>query len=85
MVTAAPHAALGEECWTTSCNVPGWRTPNTGELLEVNEDGMFTVIAEGLNQPTSLELIGNTAIVVTLTGEIWKIDNVSSPPYRVSR
>jgi hypothetical protein len=52
--------------------------PNTGSLLKVNEeDGTFTVITEGLNQPTSLEFIGNDAYVVTLGGEIWKIDNVS--------
>src|SRR5829696_317944 len=51
--------------------------PNTGQLLQVNDNGAFTVVADGLNQPTSLELIGNTAYVITLTGEIWKIDNAS--------
>jgi len=67
-------------------NPPGSpANPNTGELVEVNEDGTFTVITDGLNQPTSLEFIGNTAYVVTLTGEIWKIDGVSAPPYGVSR
>ena len=50
--------------------------PNTGSLVKVNRDGTFSVVADGLNQPTSLEFIGNTAYVVTLTGEIWKIDNV---------
>jgi hypothetical protein len=55
--------------------------PNTGALVEVNEDGTFTVIIDGLDRPTSLEFIGNTAYVVTLTGEIWKIDDVSGPPY----
>jgi hypothetical protein len=55
--------------------------PNTGALVEVNGDGTFTVIIDGLDQPTSLEFIGNTAYVVTLTGEIWKIDDVSGPPY----
>ena len=59
--------------------------PNTGELLEVNGDGTFSVLADGLNQPTSLEFIGNTAYVVTLSGEIWKFDSVSGPPYGVSR
>jgi hypothetical protein len=34
-----------------------------------------------LNQPTSIEIIKNTAYVVTLSGEIWKIDNISAPPY----
>ncbi len=48
--------------------------PNTGALLEVNEDGTFTVIAEGLNQPTSLEFIGNTAYVVSFGGEVWTVD-----------
>lgn len=51
--------------------------PNTGELLKVDGQGGFTVIEEALNQPTSLELIGKTAYVVTLGGEIWKIDDVT--------
>jgi hypothetical protein len=51
--------------------------PNTGSLVKVNSNGTFTVIAEGLNQPTSMEFIGNAAYIVTLGGEIWKIDNVS--------
>ncbi|HZM97696.1 MAG TPA: ScyD/ScyE family protein [Vicinamibacterales bacterium] len=55
--------------------------PNTGALVEANSDGSFTVITNSLNQPTSLEFIGNTAYVVTLTGEIWKIERVSDPPY----
>jgi sugar lactone lactonase YvrE len=59
--------------------------PNTGALVEVNGDGTFTVITDGLDRPTSLECIGNTAYVVTLTGEIWKIDGVSGPPYGSSR
>lgn len=50
---------------------------NTGSLVEANADGTFTVITEGLNQPTSLEFIGNTAYVVTLAGEVWMIDGVN--------
>jgi hypothetical protein len=34
------------------------------------------VVSDRLNQPTSLELIGRTAYVVTLGGEIWKINGV---------
>ena len=52
--------------------------PNTGELLRVDGQGGFDVVAEGLNQPTSLEFIGKTAYIVTLGGEIWKIDDVTS-------
>jgi hypothetical protein len=59
--------------------------PNTGSLVEVNSDGTFSVVTDALNLPTSLEVIGNTAYVVTLTGEIWKIDGISDPPYGVSR
>lgn len=55
--------------------------PNTGELMEVSGDSTFTVITSGLDRPTSLELIGNTAYVVTLGGEILRIDNVSGPPF----
>jgi hypothetical protein len=51
--------------------------PKTGALVQVNGDGTFKVITDGLNQPTSLEFIGNTAYVVTLTGDILKIDGVS--------
>ena len=55
--------------------------PNTGSLVKVNGNGTFTVLAGGLDRPTSLEFIGNTAYVVTLTGEIWKFDDVSGPPF----
>ena len=34
------------------------------------------MVAEALNLPTSLEFIGETAYVVTLAGEILRIDNV---------
>jgi len=59
--------------------------PNTGALVKVNGDGTFTVVVHGLNQPTSLQFIGNKAYVVTLTGEIWRIDGVSCPPNGVTR
>jgi hypothetical protein len=55
--------------------------PNSGSLVEVNGDGTFTVILDDLNLPTSLEFIGTTAYVVTLTGEIWKIDGFAAPPF----
>jgi sugar lactone lactonase YvrE len=50
--------------------------PNTGSLVRVNADGTVTVLASGLNQPTSLEIIGDTAYVVTLGGEVWTISGV---------
>jgi hypothetical protein len=50
---------------------------NTGSIVVANTDGTFTVVVDGLDRPTSLEFIGNTAYVVTLTGEIWMIDGVN--------
>jgi hypothetical protein len=59
--------------------------PNTGALMQVNGDGTFTTVVEGLNMPTSFQFIGNTAYVVNLIGEIWTIDNVGGPPFGVAR
>jgi hypothetical protein len=59
---------------------PSNALPNTGALVKVNGDGTFTVIMDGLDRPTSLEFIGNTAYFVTLTGEVWKIDGVWCRP-----
>jgi len=55
--------------------------PFTGSLVKVNEDGTLTMVAEGLDRPTSLEFIQNTAYIVTLTGEVWTVDNVAGPPF----
>jgi|RhiMethySRZTD1v2_1073278.scaffolds.fasta_scaffold38893_4 hypothetical protein len=55
--------------------------PDTGSLVEVNSDGTMTVIVEGLDRPTSVEFIGNTAYIINLAGEILKIENVSDPPF----
>jgi hypothetical protein len=55
--------------------------PNTGALMRVNGDGTLTTVVGGLDRPTSVEIIKNTAYVITLAGEIWKIDNISAPPY----
>jgi hypothetical protein len=67
--------ALSQGDW--SGTIPGTPAePNTGALVEVNKDGTFTVITDGLNQPTSLEFIGKTAYFVTFGGEVWKIEDV---------
>jgi hypothetical protein len=49
---------------------------NSGSLVKVNRDGTLTVITDGLDLPASLQFIGNTAYIVTLTGEILKINGV---------
>jgi hypothetical protein len=69
--------ALAQGEFTTGNPAGSPANPNTGKLLKVDGQGGFTVVEEGLNQPTSLELIGRTAYFVTFGGEIWKIDNVA--------
>jgi hypothetical protein len=58
--------------------------PGTGSLMQVNADGSVTPIIMGVDRPTSMEFIGNTAYIVNLIGEIWRIDGVSPPPYGTS-
>jgi len=55
--------------------------PNSGKLVRVNANGTFTTIADSLDRPTSLEIIGNTAYIITLLGEIWTVDNIADPPF----
>ncbi len=50
--------------------------PNTGSLVRANAHGTFTVIVDGLNVPTSMEFIGNTAYVFNLLGEVWKVKHI---------
>lgn len=55
--------------------------PYTGSLVRVDGEGGFDVVVDELNIPTSMEFIGNTAYVVGLAGEIWKIEHVGSAPH----
>jgi hypothetical protein len=57
--------------------------PNTGSLVRVNDDGTFTTIADGLDRPTSFEFIRNTAYIISLTGEVWTVENVAGPPFGI--
>jgi hypothetical protein len=68
--------ALSQGVWPLGNPEGSPAQPNTGQLLKVNRHGTFSVVAEHLNQPTSLELIGDKAYVVTLGGEVWKINGV---------
>ena len=68
---------LAQGIWPPGGPAGSPATPNTGQLLRVNGDGTFTVVASGLNQPSSLEIIKNTAYAVTLGGEIWTVDDIS--------
>jgi hypothetical protein len=49
--------------------------PNTGQLLRVGNDGSLAPVVERLDRPTSVDFIGKTAFVITLTGKVIRIDN----------
>ena len=51
-------------------------SPDTGRILRVDHRGRFAPVVEGLDRPTSLELIGDRAFVVTLTGKVLAIDHL---------
>lgn len=50
--------------------------PNTGELMVADRHGHFRTIVSGLDRPTTFELIGDTAYVVTITGGVLKISGL---------
>jgi hypothetical protein len=56
-------------------------SPDTGSLLRVKKDGTFASVVGELDRPTSVDFIGNTAFVVTLTGKVIKITNVGATPF----
>ncbi len=77
--------ALSQGTWDlppTPENEGAPASPDTGRLVRVRKDGSFASVAEGLDRPTSLEFIGNTAFVITLTGKVITIDNAGRPPCR---
>lgn len=55
--------------------------PNTGALLQVGEGGELRELAGGLDRPTSMEVVGNDALVVTMAGEVWRIAGLSAAPF----
>ena len=54
---------------------------DTGALVKVDKDGGLTPVVGGLDRPTSVDFIGNTAFVVTYTGTVIRIDNAGRPPF----
>jgi sugar lactone lactonase YvrE len=55
--------------------------PGTGAIYRVQGDGSVAALAENLMLPTSFQVIDNTAYIVTLVGEVWKLENLSAPPF----
>ena len=50
--------------------------PNTGYLMLANRHGQFRSVVSGLDRPTTFELIGETAFVVTITGKVLRISGL---------
>ena len=53
--------------------------PNTGRLVVVGHHGELTPVADShgqelvLDRPVSVEFVGNTAYVVSVTGDVYRI------------
>jgi len=50
--------------------------PDSGKLLRVKRDGTFEVLVDQLNRPTSVHFVDDVALIVTLNGEVWRIDDI---------
>lgn len=73
--------ALSQGQW--NADFPGSPAiPFDGALWEVNADGTLRLIEDEINLPSSLEIINNDAYIVTLAGDIVRIENIASPPFR---
>ena len=71
--------ALSQGIWTLPpipSNAGQPASANTGALLRVDRHGGMTPVAGGLDRPTSMELAGDTAFVVTYTGKVLRIDGI---------
>ncbi|SKC78328.1 hypothetical protein [Krasilnikoviella flava] len=47
--------------------------PDTGQVMKAGRHGVLRAVATGLDRPTSFEIVGRHAYVVTLDGEVWKV------------
>lgn len=56
--------------------------PDTGRLLVADRDGGLDVVADGLDRPTSMEVVDGDAYVVTYDGEIWRIEDLPGCRHR---
>jgi len=56
--------------------------PNTGRLVRQSAGGMLTPVVDAngselvLDRPTSIEFVGRTGYVVSLTGDVYKVSNL---------
>ena len=70
--------ALSQGLWTwpnipENAGLPA--SPNTGSMVRLDGGTLATVVS-GLDRPTSMEISGHTAYVVTMTGTVVKVSNL---------
>jgi len=53
-------------------------SPNTGRLMHADAHGRFQTVVSRLDRPTTFELIGDRAFVVTITGKVLKMTGLDS-------
>lgn len=51
-------------------------SPDTGQLMRVKRSGELVPLVEGLDRPTSFEVRGDSAWVITLTGTVLRVDGL---------
>ncbi len=51
--------------------------PFSGKLIRVEANGDLTVLVDGFMLTTSLDIADDTAFLVGLSGEVWKVEGVS--------
>ena len=49
--------------------------PDTGSLVRA-QAGHFVTVAHPIDRPTSLEIVGTSAYVVTLGGDVIEVDHL---------
>ena len=54
--------------------------PPPGTLLRLADDGTLQPVVAGLPVATSLSFSGDTAFITSLTGQVWRVDNVNDLP-----
>jgi hypothetical protein len=50
--------------------------PNTGHLMVADRHGQFQSVISGLDRPTTFEMLGETAYVITITGKVLQISGL---------
>jgi hypothetical protein len=53
---------------------------DSGAIVRIDDSGAFVTVVDLLDQPTSMELVGHDAYVVTLDGTVLRINHLAGKP-----